>query len=198
MLITLAIKEHQLDMNQLRHQVGTNQMALLPGTNQMVPLPSLVIRIGNELVPVDPQLRVLKMGWNLSLIFMVDILSSGFCWWTPKALSCGPKLVYVGLKPLSFSLGWIGNVRLSLLWLGFVEGYLAHFYIYIYIYLFIFMALDLCLFGVDPIGLLNSSFFYVKNLVFIKILSLNNHPKFTFIYLNIIIFTIIIILFIYF
>ena len=48
MLITPAIKEHQLDMNQLRHQVGTNQMALLPGTNQMALLPSLVIRIGNE------------------------------------------------------------------------------------------------------------------------------------------------------
>ena len=75
-----------------------------------------------------PQPRVLKMGWNLSLIFMADILSSEFCWWAPKALTCGPKLVHVGLKPLSFSLGWIGNVCLGLLWLGIVDGYLAHFF----------------------------------------------------------------------
>ena len=64
---------------------------------------------------------------------MADILSSEFCWWAPKALTCGPKLVHVGLKPLSFSLGWIGNARLGFPWLGFAEGYLA-LYLFIYFY----------------------------------------------------------------
>ena len=37
----------------------------------------------------------------------MDVLSNGFCWWAPKALSCGPKLVHVGLKPHSLNLGLI-------------------------------------------------------------------------------------------
>ena len=61
-----------------------------------------------SLPPIDLQPRVLKVGWNCSLIFTFDILSSGFCWWASKALSCGPKLVHVGVKLHFLSLGLIG------------------------------------------------------------------------------------------
>ena len=52
-----------------------------------------------SLLPVNPQPRVIKMGWNLSLIFMVDILSSGFCWWAPRHWVVGLSWFMWALSP---------------------------------------------------------------------------------------------------
>ena len=85
---------------------GSQVVALVPYLHFItVIINEQPLSLTTSLLPIDPQPRVLKIGWNLSLIFIADILSSGFCWWAPKVLSCGSKLVHVGLKPLSFSLG---------------------------------------------------------------------------------------------
>ena len=58
-----------------------------------------------NLLPINHPSNFLKMRWHHPLISMVDILGYGSCWWAPKALSCEPKLLHVGLKPHPLSLG---------------------------------------------------------------------------------------------
>ena len=76
----------------------------------------------------------------------MDILSDGLCWWAPKALSCGPKLVHVGLKPHSLSLGLI-----SLYWALYDWVSLQATWHVVFIYLLLYCSKPLS-FGVDPNG----------------------------------------------